>query len=233
MNCRNCGAPLDPDARFCRKCGTDVPVMPVAVPKQSAFSKAIETVKKWFDRPFFHNRRTLLLLGGALLALILVIVLIASVSSCSANRTVFKTPEALVDAAVDALEHGDGDRLLKMAALSEELCGAYPEHFGEGKDAHAVMQGYYTRLADNAYADWKATYGRRFSLEAKTETELLTLSTYSGSSLYEMNRALEIDATQYAIVTGTLLIDGQPVGKLSLTAVDWDGGWRLLVLYLS
>ena len=233
MNCRNCGAPIEPGARFCRKCGTSVPETPAAAPKKNILNQAVSTVKGWFDRPIFRNKRALMMIGGAALLLILVIVLIASVASCAGRKTVFKTPEALVDAVVDALERGDGDRLTKMAALSEEVCGAHPELFGDGKDAHAVMQGYYRTLASDAYASWRESYGKRFELEAKTETELLTLSPiYSGSSLYEMNRALQIDATQYATITGPLLIGTDTVATISLTAVEWDGGWRLLIVYL-
>ena len=48
-----------------------------------------------------------------------------------------------------------------------------------------------------------------------------------------MNRALDIDATQYATISGPLLIGGDTVATISLTAVEWDGGWRLLIVYLT
>ena len=51
--------------------------------------------------------------------------------------------------------------------------------------------------------------------------------------LFEINRALDIDAQQYKVLTGPLLIDGKTVGSISMTVVEWDGEWQLLVLYVD
>lgn len=226
MNCRNCGAPLDPGARFCRKCGTDVPQTPPQPPKAAFLSKLKERFLA-----LLQNKRLLAVVGGAL-ALVLIVILIVSIASCAPKKP--QSPEDVTNAVLRALEDGDGDALCKMAALSEEVCGAHPELFGEGKDAHAVMQTYYRTLASEHYAQWKEAYGKRFTLAAQTETELFSLTPlYSDSALYEINRALNIDASQYAVVSGTLTVDGNAVGSISLTAVEWDGQWQLLILYLD
>ena len=225
MNCRNCGAPIEPGANFCRKCGTDVPRTPEQKPRVS-----IRSLYERYLQPLLKNKRLMMIVGGAA-ALLLVLILILSIASCADKK--LRTPDEVANAVLRALEDGDGDTLLKMASLSEEVCGAHPELFGEGKNAHAVMQNYYRTLAGSHYAQWKETYGKRFSLDAQLETELLTLSPlYSGTSLYEINRALEIDATQYAVISGPLSINGEPVGTISMTAVEWDGEWQLLIVYV-
>lgn len=225
MNCRNCGAPLDPGARFCRKCGTDVPPEPAIVPRQPILTRIRQTAAR-----LVQNKRMLAVAIGVA-ALLLVTVLIICIASCAPKK--LHSPDEVASAVLTALERGDGDRLCEMASLSEEVCGAHPELFGEGKNAHAVMQGYYQRLADGAYSKWSEAYGKRFSLDADLETELMEIQLYSGTSLFELNRALGIDATRYAVLSGPLYINGNVVGSISLTAVEWDGQWRLLVVYLT
>lgn len=226
MNCRNCGAPIEPGARFCRKCGTDVPQTPVVAPRTSVFQKAVAAVKKLFDRPFFHNKKLLLTIGGGTALAVLILILILSIVSCSGKK--LRTPEDVADAVLSALETGDGAALAKMAALSEPVCGAHPEIFGEGDTPHKVMTGYYKTLAETHCEAWKEAYGKRFDLTAQLETD-----TYTGMDLFEINRALDIDAQQYKVLTGPLLIDGKTVGSISMTVVEWDGEWQLLVLYVD
>ncbi len=238
MNCKNCGAPLPDGARFCKKCGTEAPTEQPVVRRSGwtaklneGFGRIAASVKKFFSLPVFHDTKKLMMIGGGIAALILVLILILSIASCSRQK--LRTPDDVQNAVLEALESGDGDALCALASLSEEICGAHPEVFGEGKDAHAVMLNYYRTLAGSHQTQWKETYGKRFRLEAQTETELLTLSPIdSGSELYEINRALNIDATQYAKITGPVLIDGETVADLAITAVEWDGEWRLLVVYL-
>ena len=237
MNCRNCGAPLDPGARFCRKCGTDVPQEPLTVPRTSAikkieqtaagwFSKARAGVKKWFDAPFFHNKKLLIGIGGGAVALIVLLVLILSIASCAPKK--LKSIDAVQNAVLSALKDGDGKTLWKMTELSEAVCGAHPEIFGEGDTPQKVMRAYYDRLATVHCEQWKQAYGKDFTLEAR-----LTPTVYSGSDVFEINRALDLDAEQYTVLTGPVLIDNAVVATLSMTVVEWQGEYRLLVLYID
>ncbi len=226
MYCRNCGAPLPPDARFCRKCGTDVPAAPVVVPKRSFPKKAIAAVKKWFDRPIFHNKRALLSICGGAALLVLILILILSIASCRPKK--LRSADEVADAVIAALETGDGKALAKLASLSEPLTGQHPEIFGEGDTPHEVMQNYYRTLADERYAQWKAAYGKGFTLVPQLETAV-----YSGTDVFEINRALDIDAERYAVLSGTLSVGDAFAANISMTVVEWQGEWRLLVLYLD
>ncbi len=225
MNCRNCGAPLPPDARFCRRCGTDVPQTPPAAPKKSILKKPIAAVRQWFDKPIFHNKKALLSIGGSAALLVLLLVLILSIASCAPKK--LKTPEAVADAVIGALEKGDGKALAALANLSEPLTGQHPEVFGEGETPEKVMRGYYDRLAGDLYARLKEQYGKRFTLEGALSTRILT-----GSDIWEANRSLDLDAAQYAELTGPLTVNGETVANARIVAVELNGEWKLLVVYL-
>ena len=51
--------------------------------------------------------------------------------------------------------------------------------------------------------------------------------------MFEINRALDLDAEQYTVLTGPVLIDNAVVATLSMTVVEWQGEYRLLVLYID
>ena len=232
MYCKNCGAPIVPGARFCKKCGTDVPATPTVPPRASilskmtaALKKTAAALKKQFDRPIFRNRKLLLVIGCGVAAAVLVLILILSIVSCRPKKP--QSPDEVLAAVLQALENGDGDTLCGMASLSEPVCGAHPEVFGEGKSPHAIMKAYYRDLAASHCAQWKDAFGKGFALSAQTETEY-----YTDTSVFEINRALEIDAAQYAVLKGPLLVNGTPVGTISVAAVEWNGAWQLLVVYL-
>ena len=71
-------------------------------------------------------------------------------------------------------------------------------------------------------------YGKRASLDAETTTRIL-----SGTDVFEANRALGIEAEEYAIVSGPLSVDGETIKDLYLVAANQSGRWKLIVLYLS
>lgn len=225
MNCRNCGAPLPPDARFCRKCGTDVLVSPPVMPKKSILQRPMAAVWQWLDKPIFHNKKALLLIGGGAALFVLLLILILSIASCAPKK--MKTPEAVADAVLETLEQGDGETLAKLAALSEPLMGQHPEIFGEGDTPKQIMRGYYDRLAGELYERLKAQYGKRFTLEGALTTNLLT-----DADIWEVNRALDLDALQYAELTGPLTVNGEAAANLRIVAVELNGEWKLLVVYL-
>ena len=77
MNCRNCGAPIEPGANFCRKCGTDVPRTPEQKPRVS-----IRSLYERYLQPLLKNKRLMMIVGGAA-ALLLVLILILSIASCA------------------------------------------------------------------------------------------------------------------------------------------------------
>ena len=248
MKCRNCGATLDEGALFCRKCGTSVPVQSEPKQKRTAkktgtsapadrlsgiiqaiggfFSGVAAWVKDRFDAVkasgLFKNRRLLMMTGiGAALIVVLIIV-IACAASCK-KRDRFKTPEALAAAVIETLEKGDGERLREMNRLSETVLGAHPETFGEGDTPEAVMKGYYARLADEI----SAALSKDDRLEGQLETKIVT-----DTSIFETNRALDLSATQYAEITGPLSVNGEFVKNIRIVAVELDGKWRPLVVYL-
>lgn len=232
MNCKNCGAPLPTGARFCKKCGTEVPAEPVTKARPAVLAKLSsaarrvgEAVKKLFRHPIFHNKKQLLMIGGGAAALLLALILILSIASCRPKKA--KTPEDVADAVLSALESGDGKALAGMASLSEKVCGAHPEVFGTGDTPHAVMSGYYRELVESHHAQWKERYGKNFRLSSQ-----LTATYYTDTEVFEINRALEIDAAQYAVMDGPLLVNDEAVGSIRITVVEWGGAWQLLVVYL-
>ena len=232
MKCKNCGATLDEGALFCRKCGTAVPQQPE--PEKHKFTLPIQLPKlPKFKKPdwklpdlsgLFHNKKVLLMGGIALLLLIVLITVIVAAASCKPDR--FNTPEDVQAAVIDALQDGDGDRLAKLAKTSEAFFGQHPEQFGEGRSPEAVMKGYYNRLADDVQEKRVAQYGKRSELSVDSETETLT-----GTAIFQENDALEIDATAYAVLTGPLLADGQPLMNLRIVAAEIDGRWKLIAVY--
>ena len=238
MKCKNCGATLDQGALFCRKCGTAAPKAPE--PKKNmlsglrqrlsaAWAWCADRVSMIRNAKIWKNRRLLLAGGAALALLVLLIVIIASAASCGAKKTGFKTSDQLIEVAVDALERGDGERLYEMTKLSESLLGAHREVFGEGDTPEAVMRGYYTRLADGFRSKMTERYGKRFELEPQ-----LSISTQTGSEIFETNRALGMEAEEFVTAKGFFSVDGEVVAdtELYLVAAKLDGEWKLLVLYL-
>lgn len=214
MNCRNCGAPLEEGAFFCRKCGTSVPQQPAVQPKKTLLSQ------------LKSNRTALILLAAGAVVLLLTLVLILSVVSCGRSR--FRAPEAVNEAVLDALSKGDGDRLCTLAKTSEPFLGRHPETFGAGDTPHAVMQGYYRTLADSLRANLRERGGKRFALGESAETRFV-----SGTEIFESNRSLDIDATQFAVTSGPLTVDGEATAIIRITAAELDGEWKLIVVYVT
>lgn len=224
MNCKNCGAPLDEGAQFCRKCGTSVDPIP---------EREAHPVKK-DPASFFANMRSKLTgnrmllypIAGGILLLTIALILVVSVVSCS--HKAMKTPEDVADAVVSALQKGDGDALASLAKTSAPFLGRHTEQFGEGDSPEAVMKAYYRRLTDDLRTRLSETYGKDFLLEAQLEAELS-----SGTAVFEPNRALKIDAEQYAVLSGPLSVSGNTVGMLQIVAAQMDGEWKLLVVYVD
>lgn len=220
MKCKNCGAELDEGALFCRKCGTAAPAVPEKPEKKASFGAALSNLLK--------NRRLLLCLAGAVLLVVLIVVIVCA-SSCGKKTTHYDTPEAVFDAAICALEAGDGETLYEMTTLSEPLLGAHPETFGEGDFPEAVMRGYYDRLASGFRTRITEQFGENAVPVAQMTTE-----THTGSEIYETNRALGLEAEEYRSANVTFTVDGEPAAnaEVYLVAVGLDGEWKLLVVYL-
>ncbi|MBR4905431.1 MAG: zinc ribbon domain-containing protein [Clostridia bacterium] len=252
MKCKNCGATLDEGALFCRRCGTSVPKVPEPEPKQKAkktvFSGIWDRVSGWFGRvgkwfsgtyAMIRNRlaglktakpaqkRRFLLLAGTFAALLVIlIVVIACAVSCK-KPVKYETPEKLTEAVIETLEKGDGEALYSMAGLSHKVLGEHTELFGAGDTPETVMQGYYERLAGDLYAELTAEYGEGYRLEGQTETTVVTDTT-----IFEANRALNLEAEKYAEITGPLYVGDAFVKNLRIVAVELDGAWKLLAVYL-
>jgi len=255
MKCKNCGATLDEGALFCRRCGTSVPQEPEPEPKrkqrkpkENALSGITDKVAGWFGKigkrcsgtfAMIRNRfarlktakpaqkRRFLLMTGACAALLIVlIVVIACAASCN-RRVKYETPEKLTEAVIETLGKGDGETLYNMAALSHKVLGEHTELFGAGDTPEAVMQGYYERLAGDLSAELTAQYGKGYRLEGRTETTVI-----SDTTIFETNRALGLEAERYAEVTGPLFVGDAFVTNLRVVAVELDGEWKLLAVYL-
>ncbi len=236
--CRVCGAELDEGALFCRTCGAATSPEPEhadeSVPEPAAEfvpepvehePKKHAAHRKRFRLPKL-NRRLLAAIGIAALLLAVLVTVIVCAVSCG-GKDGFQTPDELKDAVIAALEKGDGDRLQALAKTSEPILGQHPEEFGEGKTPNAVMQNYYRTMAKSLKTRLDEQYGKGFRLELPAETTLLT-----GADTYETNRALGVDAPQYAVIGGTLFVEGNSVGTISMTAAEVDGEWKLLVVYI-
>lgn len=258
MYCRNCGAKIGEGALFCRKCGTAVTAeeqkpeqnvfedlkparrkpkrdVPQADPPQETdLSEEAEIPERTEaenaeNRPAgtYKKRRLLLIVGAcALLLAVVLAAVIIPIAACGKPER-FTSPEAVRDAAVSALEQGDGKRLSELAQLSEQTLGRHPEVFGDGETPKAVMRGYYDRLAGDLRTRLSERYGRDFRLESATETHI-----EYGTEIFEPNRALEIDAAQYAEITGTLTVGGETVANIRIVAAELDGEWKLIVVYV-
>ena len=256
MKCKNCGAPLDEGALFCRRCGTAVPKAPEPAPKRIVKKKkkngvlsgitdwvadragrigkwcadVFDKVRNWLgglkDSKLLQNRRLLMLTGAGAALLLVLIIIIASAASCKKTEK-YKTPEELTAAVIDALDAGDGERLYKMSKLSHKVLGEHTELFGEGDTPEAVMQGYYQRMAEEVKEKRAAIEDTDGALTGQTETNIIT-----DTSIYETNRALGLEAAQYAEITGPLLEDDAFVANVRIVAVELDGEWKLLVVYL-
>ena len=217
MNCKNCGAPLHAEDQFCKKCGT-------AVPAQPEKPQILQKLSALWDK-CKSNRVLLLAIAGGVLLLVLALILIISAASCS--RAVLKTPEDAANAVLAALEKGDGDTLYSLTKTAVPLLGQHPEQFGEGDTPENVMRGYYRTLADELHARLTQTFGKGYQLEAQLSTELV-----ADTGVFTPNRALNIEAEQYAIVSGPLSVSGTAVGTLRLVAALQGGEWKLLVVYV-
>lgn len=217
MHCKNCGAPLDEGALFCRKCGAQATQPPERETRPSFFQNLLSKLKT--------DRKLLYPIAGGVLLLVIALILILCVTSCS--RRTPKTPEEIADAVVAALQTGDGDRIRDLAATSEPFLGRHTEQFGEGDSPEAVMRAYYRALADGLHTRLSDAYGKDFVLEAQLQAEIST-----GTAIFEPNRALAIDAEQYAVLSGPLTVSGSEVGTLRLVAAELSGEWKLLVVYV-
>lgn len=221
MKCKNCGATLDEGALFCRKCGTAVPQAPEPAKKKRLTFKLPDL------SGLLKNRRLLISLGVGAALLIVLIVVIVAVSSCKPSSTHFETPEQVSDAVLDALRRGDGDALAKMAKVSEPFLGQHTEAFGDGEDAEAVMRGYYGRMADNVHGLLSEQFNSDAVLEADLDVDTLT-----GSSIFEENSTLDIDADAYTVHSGTLYVGDTELDNIQIVSARIDGEWKLIVVYL-
>ena len=253
MKCKNCGATLDEGALFCRRCGTAVSQKPDAKPARAVggkrtqnkrleritaavkgigawFSDVFTRVKGWFtglfQSAFFQNRRLLMLTGVGAALLVVLIIVIASAASCKKTKS-YKTPDEVTAAVLEALEQGNGEQLYEMTALSREVLGKHTEIFGEGDTPEAVMRGYYERLADDFSEKLSTQYGKGFRLTGTFETTVIT-----DTSIFETNRALGLEAAQYAEITGPLSVDEEIATSIRIIAVELDGAWKPVVVYL-
>ena len=254
MKCKNCGATLDEGALFCRRCGTSVPQEPEPEPmrkhkaKKAVFSGITDRITGWFGKlgKWFsgtyaqirnrfaglktakpEQKRRFLLLSGACAAL-LVVLIVVIVCAVSCKKPVkYETPEQLTETVIETLEKGDGETLYNMAGLSHKVLGEHTELFGAGDTPEAVMQGYYERLAGDLHAGLTAEYGEGYRLEGETETTIVT-----DTAIFETNRALGLEAERYAEVTGPLYVGDAFVTNLRVVAVELDGEWKLLAVYL-
>jgi hypothetical protein len=252
MKCKNCGAPLDEGALFCRRCGTAAPKTPEPAGKRTVkmnassgasdrirdlaartgawFSGTFDTIRGRFgglrDSKLFRNRRLLMLAGAGAALLLVLIIVIASAASCR-KQAHYQTTEELTAAVIDALDAGDGNRLYKMSKLAHKTLGEHKEIFGEGSTPEAVMEGYYKRLTYEVNVRRAEIEDVDGALNGQLETRIVT-----DTSIYETNRALGLEATQYAEITGLLLEEDAFVANLRIVAVELDGEWRLLVVYI-
>jgi Na+-transporting methylmalonyl-CoA/oxaloacetate decarboxylase gamma subunit len=218
MKCKNCGFELDEGALFCRKCGTAAPA-----PEQSAAKKRGSRLP---DLSKLLKNRRLLTVTGVGAAILIALILILCLATCGKTETRFQTADEAFAAAIDALKAGDGERLYAMTETSEAFLGAHPEQFGAGDSPAAVMKDYYKRLADD-FQTRLAPYGEDFELLPLLQTETL-----SGSAIFEANRALGIEAEEYATAEGPLSINGETAANVYLVAAKLDGEWKLIVVYL-
>ena len=92
------------------------------------------------DRSRRERRRSMLFLGGIAAALLAAIVIVIVV--CCGRKVGFKTTNDLMNAVVEALKTGDGERLLEMTELSEMFREANPLTFGRGDAPDAVIKAY-------------------------------------------------------------------------------------------
>lgn len=217
--CHSCGAELDEGAQFCRACGAQVTPQPEHAPKKPILRRMHLRLPKL-------NRRLLAVIGICVLLLAVLIAVIVSIASCS-RTSGFSSTDELQQAVIAALEKGDGDRLRALAKTAEPLLGQHPEVYGKGNTPKAVMQNYYRTLAESLKTRITEQYGKGFRLEFPSDTKILT-----GAEIYETNRALDVDAPQYAVISGTLFVENHSVGTLSMTAAEIDGEWKLLVVYI-
>lgn len=180
------------------------------------------------DLKTLPRKTRLMLLGGAaaLLLIILTIVIVSAVSCGKAQK--FNSPDAVKDAVIDALNRGDGERLAALAKISAPFLGKHPETYGEGDTPEAVMRGYYDRTAGDLRTKLVARFGPDYRLEGTIETKLL-----SGSEIFETNRALGLEAPQYAEMTGPLTVNGETVASLRIVAAELDGEWKLIAAYVD
>ena len=190
---------------------------PAAVPSQTVPAKRQAGIRK---------KHLYLIAAAALILLILVIVIVAA-ASCKKAPAAFRTLEEVGDAVIAALNDGDGEALWKLSKLSEPVLGTHPEAFGEGESPETVMRGYYKTLADGLNARLSETYGDSYKLSGQLQTEYRT-----GMEIFEENRALGIEAERYAVLTGPLSVEDETVTNVRIVAVELDGEWKLLVVYL-
>lgn len=250
MKCKNCGATLDEGALYCRKCGTAVPQKPESKPKRAAGAKAgwlervtalIDGIRTWCvnafaagkgwvqnlgKSAFFRNRRLLMLTGAGAALLLVLIIVIASAASCKKTKT-YKSPDEVTAAVLEALETGDGEKLYEMTELSVKVLGEHTEIFGEGNTPEEVMRGYYKRLADELYTALTEQHGKGFRLSGTFETTIIT-----DAAIFETNRALGLEAAQYAEISGPLSVDEEIAKSIRIVAVELNGAWKPVVVYL-
>ncbi len=180
------------------------------------------------DLKALPRKTRLMLLGGAAarLLIVLTVVIVSAVSCGKAQK--FASPDAVKDAVIDALNRGDGERLAALAKVSAPFLGKHPETYGEGDTPEAVMRGYYKRTVNDLRTKLVERFGKDCTLEGAIETKLL-----SGSEIFETNRALGLEAPQYAEMTGPLTVNGETVASLRIVAAELDGEWKLIAAYVD
>ena len=223
MNCKNCGAPLDEGAQFCRRCGTSIDSMTERETKPAKKKPTSFFADLWTK--LTGNRMLLYPIAGGVLLLVIALILVISIVSCS--HQALKSPEDVADAVVTALEKGDGDALAELAKISAPFLGRHTEQFGEGDSPETVMKNYYRTLAGDLKSRLTEAYGKDYLLETQLQAEFS-----SGTAVFEPNRALEIDAEQYAVLSGPLTVSGNTVGTLRLVTAQLNGEWKLLIVYI-
>ena len=167
-----------------------------------------------------------LLSGGIAAAVLLTAVIVLVV--CCGRKAGFKTTNDLMNAVVEALKAGDGERLLEMTELSEKFVEANPNTFGRGDTPDAVMKAYYADLAGPFAARLKASYGEGYNLLPWFKSIERT-----GTDAEIGNLTYGLDAEEYEEKYGFLTVDGEVVADAYLMMAKLNGRWRLIVVTLQ
>ena len=173
-----------------------------------------------------RKKRKYLLLGGIAAGLLLTIVIVLVV--CCGRKASFKTTNDLMNAVVNALKAGDGERLLEMTELSEKFIEANPQVLGEGDSPHDVMKAYYASLAGTFAARLRMSCGEDYTLMPWFESVERT-----GTDAEIGNLVYGLDAEEYMEKYGFFTVDGEVVADAYIVMAKLNGRWRLIVVTLQ